>query len=134
MKSRLLIADSNATLRELRRRLFVGCGFDVFTADSAVDCYRLLVHLVPDVLLMDWNLLWGGADGVLALLAESCRTPLVPVVLTGDAAALAASEDQYKLIVTARHPSPVRVADLLNSVWAASKRIDSQPAAGLRHA
>ena len=68
MKTRLLRADADQVLTELFARYFTRFGFDMRTSFSALDCVSQLRDYQPDVLVLDEDLLWGGANGVLAWL------------------------------------------------------------------
>lgn len=60
-------------------------GFDIATADNGVECLNVLGAFVPDVLVIEPELLWGGGDGVLAILNEDLNLAGLPVlVLTTD--------------------------------------------------
>ncbi len=69
-------------MREIYRLYFPHFGFDVATASDGVDCLSEMREFRPDVLVLDLDLLWGGADGVLAAMHESGHDRPIPVVLT----------------------------------------------------
>jgi DNA-binding response OmpR family regulator len=77
---RSLIAVSNKSLRESYRAHFASEGFAVLTATNALVCLAHLRRWVPDFLVLEDGLPWGGAAGILALMEES-DVPTVPVVL-----------------------------------------------------
>jgi DNA-binding NtrC family response regulator len=120
VKTKLLIADSHSGVRELRRRLFVSCGFVVYTADGGVKCTWLLRDVKPHVLLLDTNLLWGGAEGVLAVLAEEWDARRVPVVLVGDCGRSPNQMQSGGYPVVAHLLPPIRATALIKSVQAAA--------------
>jgi DNA-binding response OmpR family regulator len=82
MKPVLLVADSDAELCELYTMFFSELGYEVDAAFDGLDCVDKLRRLGPAVLLLDRELHWGGADGVLAWLREQSPLPEVSVVLT----------------------------------------------------
>jgi CheY-like chemotaxis protein len=82
MRSILLIAESDLELRDACRRFFAERGYDVETAADGLDCVEKLRRVSPAVLVLDRELRWGGADGVLALLREQGAQCEVSVVLT----------------------------------------------------
>jgi len=62
---RVLLADRNReTVRNLGR-LLERYGHDVETACDGLECIAKLDPFLPQILLLDQGLLWGGADGVL---------------------------------------------------------------------
>jgi len=82
MNQTLLIAEDDGELCDVYRRFFARQGWNVETASDALDCLDKLRRVTPAVLMLDLELRWGGADGVLAWLREEGAKPGVPVVLT----------------------------------------------------
>jgi DNA-binding response OmpR family regulator len=82
MKPALLIADSDGELCDLYSMFFTERGYEVEVAFDGLDCLEKLRRLGPVVLLLDLELRWGGADGVLAWLREQSHKSEVSVVLT----------------------------------------------------
>jgi carbon storage regulator CsrA len=83
MLARILIADPDRFLLasysgHLRER-----GATVTTATTAVECMERLRGAVPDVLVLEPTLLWGGGDGVLAMMNdEPALRPALVILLT----------------------------------------------------
>jgi DNA-binding NtrC family response regulator len=75
-----LIAVSNEALRAEYRDQFLAEGLAVATAANALTCLDHLRRCVPDVLILEDELAWGGAAGILALM-EDADAPTAPVVL-----------------------------------------------------
>jgi DNA-binding response OmpR family regulator len=82
MNQTLLIAEGDAELCDAYRRFFARQGYDVETASDGLDCVEKLRRVTPAVLVLDLEVRWGGADGVLAWLREEGAKSRVPVVLT----------------------------------------------------
>jgi DNA-binding response OmpR family regulator len=80
VKPILLLTEVDADLRDIYRLFLVERGFAVETASDGLECLAKLRRLDPDLLILDQDLLWGGADGVLAWMRESASD--TPVVLT----------------------------------------------------
>jgi DNA-binding response OmpR family regulator len=97
MKPLLLLAESDAELAGLYRQFLTRHGYAVETATDGLECLAILRCFLPDVLVLDVEILWGGGDGVLACLTEEDGRPAVPVVLTGTAAS-AAALDRYRAL------------------------------------
>jgi carbon storage regulator len=82
MAARILIADADRFLlacysRHLRER-----GVTASTATTGVECIQRLREAVPDVLILDPDLPWGGGDGVLAVVHEEpALRPTVVMIL-----------------------------------------------------
>jgi len=56
-------------------------GFDVAIADNGLECLDVLERFVPDVVVIEPELLWGGGDGVLAVISDMPELRSVPVLL-----------------------------------------------------
>ena len=85
MSARILIADPDRFLlasysRHLRER-----GATVSTATTGLECVERLRDVVPDALVLEPTLPWGGGDGVLALINEepSLRPTVVMILAQG---------------------------------------------------
>lgn len=82
----ILIAESDRELRDIYREFMLEHGFDVEITGDGLDCLAKMRRRVPDRLILDLDLPWGGGDGVLALMAENPRLSSVEVVLTASMA------------------------------------------------
>jgi len=78
---RVFIAHANDGSAEFIRRFLTNGGCEVETISGGVECLAKLRQSAPDVLILDFDLPWGGGDGVLAWLRENEEAPVVPVVL-----------------------------------------------------
>jgi signal transduction histidine kinase len=86
MKTNILLADPDPRRRILYARFFSACGFDASTASDGLSCLEQWRARTPHVLVLDTDLLWGGADGVLARLNETPPSGTPPTVfVTGPA-------------------------------------------------
>lgn len=84
MKPRLLATDRDSAFLEIYQHYFPNFGFEVATASDGLECLELLRDFVPDILILGLELLWGGADGVLAIVREEPEMRTIPVVLAVD--------------------------------------------------
>jgi DNA-binding response OmpR family regulator len=86
MKPGLVWADPDPELLDLYERAFTRWGFDVRTATDAQQCLTCLRDHETHALVLDCELLWGGADGLLDLLgdAQGHGTERPVIVLVGD--------------------------------------------------
>jgi len=116
MKPTLLIAESDAELRDADGRLLAGRGYDVETAEDGLDCLEKLRRLTPAVCVLDRGLRWGGADGVLAWLREERAASGVSVVLTATAGYPPDVAVDVEPPVVQILPKPFGLAALLESV------------------
>lgn len=79
-RPRLLVASGSEHRSEWYRLTLTAFGFDVTVASGGLDCIDLLREL-PQLLLLEAELAWGGADGVLAIRQEEAALRDIPVVL-----------------------------------------------------
>ncbi len=83
----VLISEPDLCLRDAYRAFFSNLGFQIQIAADGLDCLSILRNSVPDLLILDLGLLWGGAEGVLAVLSEDTKLPRERVVVTAAVAA-----------------------------------------------
>jgi CheY-like chemotaxis protein len=77
----VLWADPDTSLPPVYREPLSRAGFDLVTAFSGLECVARLRERVPDVLVLEPNMHWGGGDGVLAIMRESPDLAKVPVMI-----------------------------------------------------
>jgi response regulator RpfG family c-di-GMP phosphodiesterase len=77
---RVLIADPDESLLAAYRML-LRKDFEVATAPNALKCVRRLRQVVPDVLVLEPHLPWGGGDGVLAIMCNEPSLEDIPVMI-----------------------------------------------------
>jgi DNA-binding response OmpR family regulator len=84
MSIRVLIADTDRHLLAGYKQQLSSRGLRVAVADSGLDCLERLREFKPHALVLEPGILWGGGDGVLALLHEQRDLPqvLATLVLT----------------------------------------------------
>jgi DNA-binding NtrC family response regulator len=81
MKTRVLIAERDASLRDAYRLFLEGCGYEMDEACNGLECMEKLIDSPPAFLVLECGLHWGGADGVIARMREDWDVPSLPVVL-----------------------------------------------------
>ncbi len=83
MSAHVLIADPDRFLLASYGAYLSEHGATVRTATTGIECAARLRDSEPDVLVLEPNLLWGGGDGVLALIAEEPELrPNIVMLLT----------------------------------------------------
>jgi DNA-binding response OmpR family regulator len=76
-----LIADPDESLLAAYREDLSREGFEVVTAPSGLRCIARLYECIPDVLVLEPQLPWGGGDGVLAMMCGVPDLAAVPVMV-----------------------------------------------------
>jgi len=131
VKTRVLIADANRSLSDIYDRFLAGFGCHVETVSGGVDCMAKLPSFLPDVLILDLRLPWGGAHtsppggtgGVLARLSEAGDAPVPAVILIGDAAPSTVTEIILKSpFVRVYHQKPIPPSELLDAIGELAQR------------
>ena len=95
---RVLVADPDASLAAVYRGPLAREGFELVAAASGVECVARLSERVPDVLVIEPQMPWGGGEGVLAIMGESPDLAMVPVMI------LTSCRDPHVLQSVARFP------------------------------
>lgn len=75
------MADADERCRRHYQESLARDGFDVVTVSNGIECVEALRECPPDVLILDLYLPWGGADGVLAIMAEDPELARIPVLV-----------------------------------------------------
>lgn len=80
---RIMIADSDEYLLASYREHLRQLGATVVTATTGLECMERIRDTVPDVLVLEPALLWGGGEGVLAVMQEQPELrPTFVILLT----------------------------------------------------
>lgn len=121
---RVLMADPDETLHPVYRERLGQDGFDVVPALTGLECVARLRERVPDVLVLEPQLPWGGGEGVLAMMGEDPQFATVPVMV------LTSCRDSHLLNRVTRFPigdyqlkplAPDRLAGRLRTLLAHPK-------------
>lgn len=102
--TRLLVADPNCFWWGVYREYLSPKQYEITTVGCGLKCLHLLDDYVPDVLVLDWELPWGGAEGVLEELRNSHNWQHIPVIITGKIASFQQLEQLDRL----HHPPVVK--------------------------
>jgi DNA-binding NtrC family response regulator len=82
MAATVHIADADRELCDLYGRFFSHHGWQVQTSGGGLECLAQLRQCLPNLLILDFHIPWGGADGLLAVMCSDPALARVPVVLT----------------------------------------------------
>lgn len=117
---RVLLADGDAVLLEVAQCYLARDGHEVNTATSGLETVASLRRDLPDVVVLDRELRWGGSDGVRALMQQDPRWSEIPVILTSDNVMPDESSSTASPSLAARLQKPYRLIDLVGRLHACS--------------
>ena len=78
---RVLMADPDESLHPVYREPLLRDGFEVVSAFNGLECVARMRERVPDLLVLEPRMPWGGGDGVLAIMGEIPLLAIVPVMV-----------------------------------------------------
>lgn len=81
MPIRVVMADPDESLQSVYRGPLAQEGFEVVSALNGLECVARLRERVPDALVLEPQLPWGGGDGVLAVMGEDPHLAIIPVMV-----------------------------------------------------
>ena len=129
MAVRVLIADSD----EFTATTYADClrqrGAIVTTASTGLECLARLHDFAPDVLVLEPELLWGGGDGVLAVIHEQPELRPTYVVLVSYARDRSLLHRVSRFKADDYQVKPLSAARLANRL---SRLLGSQPSPATR--
>jgi carbon storage regulator CsrA len=131
MSIRILIADRDEFLLASYREHFGRHGAAVATATTGLVCMDRLRDFAPDVLVLDPTILWGGGDGVLAVLHEEpeIRPAAVLLLTHGGHRSLLYRLSSFR--VDDYQPKPVSPRQLMARIWALRLSLTSDTASNM---
>jgi response regulator RpfG family c-di-GMP phosphodiesterase len=113
--TRVLIVDPDEFLLAAYREVFQ-THFAVATAPNALKCVQRLREVVPDVLVLEPHLLWGGGDGVLSIMHDEPRLAAVPVMILTSCRDPHILKSVAPFPISDYHVKPVAPADLVTRI------------------
>jgi DNA-binding response OmpR family regulator len=113
---RVLIASPNPFLLSEYRSALRDGGIDVTLATSGIHCLEQLAASPLDFAVLDSDLLWGGVDGVLAVLAEDPAYPTVPAMVVTSRHSRAALYEAGRFVVADYQLKPLSGTRLLQRI------------------
>jgi DNA-binding response OmpR family regulator len=118
MAPTVLVADADTEMCDLYRRFFAYHGWQVRTSGGGFECMAQLRQFSPHLLILDLQLPWGGADGVLAVMRDEASL-VVPVILTSIEASSDAPPDLLSPPVVQALWKPFSLTNLLEIMCSA---------------
>lgn len=77
----ILVAEADRAAVTAHVRELEAAGFAVLTAGDGLECVERLRTALPDVLVLDAEILWGGGDGILAVCQEETLLRSIPAIV-----------------------------------------------------
>ena len=115
---RLLMADGDEAFLELAQRYLSDHGHEVNIATNGLESIASLHHDIPDAVVLQRELLWGGGDGVRAVMQQDPRWSEIPVILISDDVLPGESCSTANAPLAAQLQKPYRIEDLLGHLQA----------------
>lgn len=123
---RVLVADPDVCLANSYSRFLTERGFRSSMARSALDCVHRLRTEVPDLLILDPDLPWGGGGGVLSLMRQDHTVPLVPTLIhTWDKGVATFCDEVFPVVRQVK--KPLVLHQLEEEVYAMMERFAPRP-------
>jgi CheY-like chemotaxis protein len=110
---RVLIAEGDKVFLDIAQDYLSHCGLEVNIATNGVEAIAALRRDLPDVVVLDRELPWGGEDGVRALMGQVPRLSEIPVILTSSDVLPEESGSLASPPILARLRKPYRLRELL---------------------
>jgi chemosensory pili system protein ChpA (sensor histidine kinase/response regulator) len=79
-KRRILLLEDSADLRALLERQLVRAGYEVLSAEDAVEAGKLVVERTPDLIIADIQLPYMSGDEFIAALRRDPAVRDIPVI------------------------------------------------------
>lgn len=117
---RVLIADGDEVFLSVAQRYLSDYGHQVHTATNGLETVASLRQDLPDVVVINQDLRWGGSDGVQSLMSQVPIWSDIPVVLTVNEGLQDKSRLSIGPSVVARIIKPFRPSYLLFHLQACS--------------
>lgn len=124
--TRILLADEDDEFLEILQSFLFNRGYQCEVTHSGLECLALLRRFEPDILVLGNDLLWGGAEGVLARMREEPCFRRIPVIFTSGDRAENRSRDLVSPSVVAHLEKPFALRHLLSAINAAGRRAEQE--------
>jgi DNA-binding response OmpR family regulator len=125
---RVLIANGDEAFLTVAQYYLSHHGHEVKIAKNGLESFAILRRYVPDVVVLERELLWGGSDGVRALMKQEPRWSEIPVILTSDNVLTDESNAAASPSLAAQLQKPYRLEDLIGHLQACRDDSTRNPA------
>lgn len=115
---RILFADGDEVFRDIAQHYLSQNGHKAEACANGLECVASLCLGVPDVVVLEREMLWGGGDGVLARMQQDVEWSRIPVILTSDDELPDEPGSNSGPVLAAQLQKPYRLEDLLGHLQA----------------
>jgi len=116
MNRRVLLTTDDQVAKTAYPPLLESLGYEVELVHDGLECYQKLRQEPPDILIMESNLKWDGADGVVDQMRDDPDLFAIPVVMITDESNPYLLADWMEDPVVACLKKPFPLSDLLQNV------------------
>lgn len=113
---RVLIGYRDALFLDALQLFLEDCGHETAIATNGLECSGRLNTFVPDIVVLDRDLLWGGYQGVIAKMAEDPLLWETPVIQIWSTIYDVSHESRWQPPLIGRLQEPFRMNALLKAV------------------
>lgn len=119
---RVIIAHNNSKFRDAIQSFLQPRGFPTAVAKDGIECASLVRTFCPDFVALDATLLWGGADGIVALMQDDLQPCSAEVMILDPSRQLDADSKCQR---SRGHEEPLRPIDLAKRIMSLAARRQS---------
>lgn len=116
LPNQILIATSDRFLRNEYELALRRAGYYVATAESGIECMDRIRDFRPELVVLDTDLFWGGADGVMDVLESDSQAPTIPILLLTPRLNRRVLYQLSRFAITYYHTKPLAGRDLARRV------------------
>lgn len=125
MAGSILIAEHDVGLGQALQRCLAMRGYDVVVTRNGLECIEQLQTMIPAVLVLDPDIPWGGAAGVLEWLLQEEPLYVPQIAIAQDERSLSIPETLVKSFIYSQLARPHDLNDLLPFVTAIEHMAES---------
>jgi DNA-binding response OmpR family regulator len=116
LPNQILIATSDRFLKKEYELALRRSGYYVATAETAIECVERIRDFRPELVVLDADLKWGGADGVMDVLESELQELAVPILLLTPRLNRQVLYQLSRFSITYYHAKPLPGRDLVRRV------------------
>ena len=110
---RVLVVGRDEAMLELLQSFLWDFGYETEVAADGLECCAFLREFVPDVVILDHEVLWGGSAGILARMRDDPVLAKTPVILIAERPPSEKRDSSKRPPIVGSLRTPVQLGDLL---------------------